>query len=59
MDLSVDDSTFEEILLTIDSDFRFQIFYFFALFQKVTTEITMHYKSKKTIRTTNYINHEM
>ena len=39
--------------------FQISYFLFFALFQKVTTEITIHYKSKKTIRATNYINHEM
>ena len=36
-----------------DSDF-----YFFALLQEASTKITIHYKSKKKYRTTNYINPE-
>jgi len=37
---------------------QIQIFLFFALFQKVATEIKIHYKSKKKNKTTNYVNHE-
>ena len=44
--------------VTVIKSFQISDFLFFALFQKVTTEITIHYKSKKTIRATNYINHE-
>ena len=35
----------------------FQIFFIFALFQEITTKITIHYKGKEEKTTTNYIKH--
>ena len=47
------------LLRTSVKVFRFHSdFLLFALFQEVTTEITIHYKCKEKNKTTNYINHQ-